>query len=308
MASPAYGRRHYALERGTGFNGRFVIGWMAFLAAAVLLVAASSTPALTQPVFRYTHQFIEQQIRYAAWEQDRSEHFRLFYLPDDEPYVPLILQEAEAVYEAFAERFQFVPGPTVPLVLFGDDRQMQERFGWSGHVSASGVYFGGVIYLLSPRTLWPYDHAAALRDGRLGMRYHREGPLYHEYAHLYLDVLANNNFPRWYTEGLAQLVEYEMIGYEWLGDDNRLNQQPIYTFRQLHDSFDELENVALAYRQAFKWVQFVYSVHGEEKKQAFHRQLAQAVPFARAWRNVFGESPEQSYDRWLEDVRKGGYE
>jgi hypothetical protein len=86
-----------------------------------------------------------------------------------------------------------------------------------------------------------------------------------------------------------------------------LNEQPLYALRQLEEEFDRLENVALAYRQAFKWVQFVYREHGEARMRAFHRQLAQSVPFARAWQAVFGESVEQSYVRWRDDVRRGGY-
>lgn len=246
----------------------------AVVAGALGWCAAFANPALTQPVFRHVHRWVEEQVVFADWQQACSEHFRLFYLPEDEPYVPLILQEAEAVYGAFAERFRFAPADPLPLVLFADDRQMQERFRWPADEKASGVYFGGVIYVLSPRALWPADHAETLRGGRLTERYHREGPLVHEYTHWYLDAQANNNFPRWYTEGLAQLVEYELIGYEWRSEANRFDRQPLYTYRQLYEDFDELENVALAYRQTFKWVQDVRRRHGEAKLQAFHVQLA----------------------------------
>ncbi len=292
---------------GMASSGHWRIGVVALVLGAVLLLAALG-PAPWVQAFRHVHPLLEQHVRYADWEQARSEHFRLYYLPEDEPYVPLILAEAEAVYRTFARQFQFVPSRPVPLVLFAHHGQMQQRFGWSAAEKASGVYYGGVIYLLSPRTLWPPDPATALEDAQLARRYHEEGPLFHEYTHWYLDAFANNNFPRWYTEGLAQLVEYEMIGYEWLNDNNRLNRRELYTFRQLDASFDRLENVALAYRQAFKFVQFVRQEHGWEQMLAFHRRLAQGIPFSRAWQDVFGESVEQSYDRWREHVRKGGYE
>lgn len=282
-------------------------GLAAFVAGVVWWLAAFGSPTWAQPAFRHVNQWLEQQIRYADWKQARSDHFSIRYLPADEPVVPLVLAEAERVYAWFAEQFQFISDEAVPLILYGEDGQMQERFGWSGEEKASGVYYGGVIYLLSPRVLWPEMPATALKDGRLAERYHREGPLPHEYAHLYLDAVANSNFPRWYTEGLAQLIEYEWIGYEWLNDDNHLHRQSLYSLRQLNEQFDRLANVALAYRQAFKFVQFMVREHGETSLRAFHRQLAQAVSFERAWQAVFGEPVEQSYGRWLDDVRRGGY-
>ncbi len=271
------------------------------------LVVAVYLQPLAQPAFRLANQHFEQQVRYADWEKAASDHFTLSYLPEDEPYAQMVLAEAEAVYRAFSERFRFAPQKPVPLVMYGENRQMQERFGWPAAEKASGVYYGGVIYLISPRVLFPETGSAAPPSEReLAQWYHHEGPLVHEYTHLYLDMLANSNFPRWYTEGLAQLVEYEMIGYEWVSLDNRLNQQLLYRFDQLHRDFDKLDNVALAYRQAFKWVQCVKQEYGMERLLAFHQQLARQIPFERAWEDVFGQSLEHSFDRWLNEVQKGG--
>lgn len=287
------------------FGRRWIGVVLAFLTGVALVSAVYKLP-LAQPAFRQANQLMEQQFRYAGWEKAASDHFILSYLPEDEPYAGLVLAEAETVYREFAKQFRFAPQKPVPLVLYAHHEQMQERFGWPASEKASGVYYGGVIYLLSPRVLLPDTGAASPGGRELAEWYHHEGPLVHEYTHLYLDMLANNNFPRWYTEGLAQLVEYEMIGYEWVSLDNRLNQQPLYPFDQLHRDFDKLENVALAYRQSFKWVQFMKQVHGEEALVRFHQQLARQIPFERAWEEVFGQSLERSYDIWLNEVRKGG--
>lgn len=272
-------------------------GWL----LGAFSVKAFHLSPLVQPLFRNTHQWMEE-IRYRDWPKETSEHFMLYYQEADQHDVQLILREAEQIYHHFRESYGFAPQEKVVMVLFPHREGMAQRFGWKEGPSATGVYYGGVIYLLSPSAwLYPAYFTAEMR----AELFHQQGPLYHEYTHLYLDVLANNNFPRWYTEGLAQWEEYENIGFEWVVPENNLQTQTLYTLEDLTERFDQLDNLALAYRQAFSLVRYMVQREGEEALQELHQRLAERVPFEAAWRQTFGETVRESFDAWML-LAKGG--
>jgi hypothetical protein len=86
----------------------------------------------------------------------------------------------------------------------------------------------------------------------------------HEFTHLVFDHMTRGNYPRWFTEGLAQYVEYKVNHYEWRTSSNSLSNNE-YNMTQLDNDFDELPNQSLAYRESLAAVRYIAEVHGEEK-------------------------------------------
>jgi len=258
------------------------------LLAAVLLLAPVRLQMLLYPLAREAaHAKISYETRaMAAYE---TPHFVIKYTSDPAA-AAMVAEAAEAAWAPVTAALGHSPGGKTLVVMHPDRSALNKNFGWSGSQSAMGVYWGGVIEVLSPR--------AWLKNGTAG-EFIRSGPMVHEYTHLVFDHMTRGNYPRWFTEGLAQYLEYKVNGYEWRTADNVLTGR-LYTQAELDRDFDSLPNQALAYRESFAAVRYIAAVHGESGLRqviaalAAGRTIEQAVDgslgmdyalFEAAWQN-----------------------
>lgn len=230
-----------------------------------------------------------------------TERIILHYPTEMRREAEAILRETEQVAEDFEEMFGFSPAKPVPVYLFPDRTSMQRRFSWPPDQSATGVYYAGGIYLLNPEK-WMGMALTDRSRNEWQRRFHEEGPLYHEFAHLYLDAATRGNVPRWYSEAFAQWVEYRAVGYEWRVPENRLDQHPIYSYPDLRDRFDHLSNKAMAYRQSFLFFKYQWDEEGWDAVQSLQQDLKRGLPFEVAWKRTYGESVEASFRSWQQAV------
>jgi hypothetical protein len=224
-----------------------------------------------------------------------TEHFRIKYTPEDEDSIPMIAEAAEAAYAPVTHQLSYVPaGKTLILVQPSKD-ELRRVFGWSGNESAMGVYWGGVIQLLSPH-IW-------LKDGSSVQDFIYSGPLVHEYTHLIFDYITNGNYPRWFTEGLAQYVEYCVNGYEWQTKTNDL-RGTLYTMAQLEDDFDQLPDQSLAYRESLAAVRYIDEVYGERRLQDMIHAMKAGQSIEKAMGKTLGldyQTFSYSWQQWAVD-------
>lgn len=185
-------------------------------------------------------------------------HFRIKYTARDEANVAMVAEAAEKAYGPVTTALGFAPGGKQLIIIYPDRSQLNQAFGWSGDQSAMGVYWGGAIQVLSPEA-WLNQASAE--------EFIRCGPMVHEYTHLVFDHVTNGNYPRWFTEGLAQYAEYRINGYEWRTATNSLGDR-MYTQAELDRDFDALPDQSLAYRESLAAVRYIAEVHGESGLQA----------------------------------------
>jgi len=188
-----------------------------------------------------------------------TQHFKIKYMQSDADTVEMIATAAEAAYVPVTQELGYAPSGKALLVVQPNKSQLRKAFGWSGNESAMGVYWGGVIQLLSPH--------AWLKEGATVDEFIHSGPMVHEYTHLVFDYLTNGNYPRWFTEGLAQSVEFDVNQYEWHTPTNKLDGT-LYTMAELDRDFDTLPNQSLAYRQSLAAVRYIREVYGKDKLSA----------------------------------------
>lgn len=228
------------------------------------------------------------------WRSRESRHFVVRYRPEDEEMVPLVIDAAESFYPPLSRRLGYEAPDKILLVLYPDRQGLRRMFGWSDGEDAMGVYWGGVIRLLSPRA-WDWLEP----EGSLVEEFRRTGPLAHELTHYLLDYRTAGNYPRWFSEGLAQYEEYLLTGYQWVEPES---DSDVYSLTDLERRFDRLPNQPAAYRQAFLLVSYLAARYGDEKLQGIIRELARGKPFAAAVNRSLGVTREElqaGYTNWL---------
>ncbi len=206
-------------------------------------------------------------------------HFIIKYTAADADMVEMVATAAEQAYEPVKAIMGYAPADKTLILIYPDKAGLNKAFGWSGDESAMGVYWGGVIQLLSPR-VW-------LKSGESVTEFIHSGPMVHEYTHLVFDYMTNGNYPRWFTEGLAQYVEYRVNNYEWLTPENTWNHN-LYTMADMDDNFDGLASQSLAYRESLAAVRYIAEVHGEDKLQEVIQALKKGQSMDQAIKQATG--------------------
>ncbi|HWR41660.1 peptidase MA family metallohydrolase [Sporomusa sp.] len=206
-------------------------------------------------------------------------HFVIKYTENDADMVDMVANAAEAAYDPVTAALNFAPGGKALILVYPDRQSMKKAYGWAGDASAMGFYWGGVIQVLSPK--------AWMKNSQSAEEFITTGPIAHEYTHLVLDYLARGNYSRWFTEGLAQYMEYRINGYEWVTAGNQLTGK-LYTMDELSGDFDELPNQALAYRQSLAAVRYIAEVHGDAKLSQVINYLKAGVTVDKAIEKTLG--------------------
>jgi hypothetical protein len=266
-------------------NPRFIIS---MLILVVLLVTLMPMRAPRMWLYPLARDMAQAKMNYEARNMAsfESAHFIIKYTPHDADTVAMVAQAAEAAYVPVEAALGAAPQEKTLLLVYPDRKEMNKVFGWSGDQSAMGVYWGGVIQLLSPH--------AWLKAGESTEEFIRSGPMVHEFTHLVFDHMTNGNYTRWFTEGLAQYMEYKTNGYEWLSASNK-QPDKLYTQAELDGDFDNLPDQSLAYRSSLAAIRYIAEVHGEDK-------LNQVVQELKA-----GKKPEKAITTVL-DMDYGSFE
>ncbi|HHW56034.1 MAG: peptidase MA family metallohydrolase [bacterium] len=233
----------------------------------------------------------------AGWERLENGQFTVYYRPEDTGAGWLVLDTAAAIYQPVVELLKYKPPAATAIVVHPTQEGLAETFGWTAQDSgAMGVYWAGVIQLLSPNSWLPSDNP--VRQSQLFLE---NGPVAHEFAHVVVDYKARGNYPRWLSEGIAQYVEYKINGVLWTGQGSSFDQA-LYSLEELAD-FSGLENQNLAYRQALSLVLYMAEVHGEEKLPQILTQLGRGATLDSALKKALGltlAELEREWHSWIE--------
>ena len=219
----------------------------------------------------------------------QTPNFIIKYTEQDQNIVGMVAQAAEASYEPVGNALGYYPQGKTTIVIYPDRQKMEHSIGSQGSQNAMGLYWGGVIEVLSP-SVWMKDQVGT-------EKYMQTGPVLHEYTHLVFDYVTDGNYPRWFTEGLAQYMEYRVNGYEWSSRQNRLDQ-PLYSMQTLDHNFDEVDNQALAYRESLAAVRYISDVHGENKLKEVISLLQSGSSMQKAIQSALGISYDQYEQAW----------
>ncbi|MBE3556642.1 MAG: hypothetical protein IMW91_06185 [Firmicutes bacterium] len=225
-------------------------------------------------------------------------HFTIRYTTADAAMASLVGQTAERAYAAVRAATGFAPKTRIPITIYPSTQALSASFGWGDARPSLGVYWMGEIRLLSPQAYWG-DRSD------LAEIYWSQGPMVHEYTHLWIDETLRGHFPRWYTEGVAQVMEARITGYVWTQSDATLSSPGQYRMEALNDDFDALPNTALAYREAYAAA--AYLMADPKRFAALQEQLRQGASMQQALTKVWGFQSLDAFDAaWRQYAQQHG--
>jgi hypothetical protein len=260
----------------------------ALLALLLFVVAAADTPgvrgAFTAAVIRH---------HYRGWLSLETPRFHLRYINISREEAEWVAALAEQAATRVGEKLEYRPAAAKPwLVIAPDQNAIRRAFGWGDGTGVLGAYLADTIIVISPQTFYEADEAARRHF------YRRQGPLVHEITHYVVDARTGGNYPRWFSEGLAQLMEYRILNFEWLEPGSSLSHG-VYSPDELEEAFDTLDNQPLAYRQAMSLVTYLESLRGLEGINRLLDMLARGKPFYQTVHAVYGLDRNAFHESWL---------
>ncbi|MEG6522746.1 peptidase MA family metallohydrolase [Desulfotomaculum sp. 1211_IL3151] len=273
------------------------------LAALLILAAFFMKMPYTIKNTSYTL-FREGMRQKALWSTKtmttlNGDYFKVRYTPGNEQDATLVLTAAERFYSPIAEKYGYTGKGRIPIIVYNSRADLNRNFGWEANESAMGVYWAGVIRVLSPQVWIDEADPEMYRE-----EFIQSGPMAHEFTHLVVDYITAGNYTRWFTEGMAQYEEYKLTGFEFDSLQATLDQ-PLYPLAEMNLHFDDLPNQPLAYRQSYLAVRYIAEVHGEDVLKEVLKNLASGNKMEIALEKSLGvkmKNFEENYQNWAKTI------
>ena len=123
----------------------------------------------------------------------------------------------------------------------------------------------------------------------------------HEFTHLVLDYKTAGNYPRWFSEGLAQYMELQHGGVK-LSPNLSLVSAQLYSIDELEE-FNKLDDELLAYEQSLSLIQYLVHIGGPEIISEIVDNLAEGYTFTQSLNIVGIPSLNVLEKDWLEWIK-----
>lgn len=258
-------------------TGRFIVLGIVLLAYLLLRVPAFTKMYINEMVREINRSLVPVQCM--GLERIGGEHSVVFYPKGEEEAAKLVIRTAERFFPVVANEFGLKLERRVPIILYREQKDLNRIFGWPADEGTMGVYWGGVVRVLSPDSWLDVSDSGALEE-----TFSRNGPIVHEAAHLMIDYKTRGNYPRWLTEGLAQEMERRLTGFKF---DPPEQLYDYYSFSALND-FDSLPDQRIAYHQSYLMVKYLLEHGGSGKVNRLLTELGRGRSFASALQETMG--------------------
>ncbi|NPV69808.1 MAG: hypothetical protein HPY55_04045 [Firmicutes bacterium] len=177
-----------------------------------------------------------------TWLVTRTGNVVLHFTPGDAGIAPAVARYAADTYTSVSDAYDGRSLPReVHVALLPSFEAMAELIPGSGSERSVGVYWAGVVGVVSPAA-W----GDMFGEGQPLELFRRYNPLNHELTHLALDYAAGGNYPLWFSEGIAQIREYETTGYSWVNTVS--TGDPAVSVIAVERAFRSEETLGAAYR------------------------------------------------------------
>ncbi|MGE5398246.1 MAG: peptidase MA family metallohydrolase [Chitinophagales bacterium] len=212
--------------------------------------------------------------------QYETKHFVIRYYPGSINSVQLVASAAESMYIPVTTTLGTEPEGKTMIVVYPDSESLAKSFGWDRDERAMGVYWGGTIRILNPQE-W-------INSPDIRTTFFKEGPMVHEFTHLIIDNMTRGNYPRWFTEGVAQYMDKKINGFSFT-DPFQDRPASLYDFNNLEKNFDQLDQ-GIVYWQSLKAAELIVNKYGEDALFEIIDYLGQGKSMDVAFKEATGET------------------
>lgn len=272
---------HFNLHR----LGKLVL-ILALLSMAFFITAPVTAKSYIYRVVREISK-IQMMWQTRGWQEIDGPNFIVRYQPQDDNTAKMVLNVAEKSYKPVTDSFGFAPRSKTLIVIYPTKESLSRSFGWTADESAMGVYWAGVIRILSPNA-WVGETDPA----QFTKVFENEGPVAHELTHLIVDYKTGGNYTRWLTEGIAQYEEAKVTGYH-MDHEKIVSPEELYPLSKMDGGFDNLEDQNLAYYESLQAVRYMVMRYGESSIDKVLTNLGRGRTMDQSFRDVLGVSTNQ---------------
>ncbi len=267
-------------------NGSLIFPWQVFrrllFLTFSLLIFSTTLPSVSSWAFGKnklrTHDF--------QWQIFETEHFEIFFYPEEEALARETCKMAEAAFEHNTQLLRYKPNDKIPLFIYRNAVDFQQT---NITPSVIGVGTGGFTEAFKNRIALPASTSPTqLRQ-----------VIQHELMHaLQFNILYGEGMrsfrvykgylmPLWIVEGLA---EYAAQDWDTQADmvvrDAVLNDRLIPL--TLMDGFSHLEDIFLAYKESQLALQYIAEQYGEEKIGTIFNKFKTQISLSQILRETLG--------------------
>jgi hypothetical protein len=261
-----------------------------FLALLCALLVALALPATA-----YAQYFGRNKVQYEKFEFKKltTQHFDIYYYPEEEAAVQLAARMAERWYSRLSTLLRHELSNRQPLILYAAHPHFQQTNALSGEISEGT---GGVTEGLKRRVILPFAGGLAETDHVLG----------HELVHAFQYDMANtldaegsrigpaiNGLPLWFIEGMAEYLSLGPVDANtamWVRDATAREKMPTV------DKLDDPNFFPYRYGHAF-WA-YVGGRWGDGAVGNMLRETGPQADIEGAMRVVLGVDKEQFTKDW----------
>ncbi len=276
--------------------------WAAFVCSRLAPLAALALCLLAGPLAPEADAqgFGRNKVQYDDfdWHILETEHFDIYYYPEERELAEIGAQAAEEAYVELENRFAFSFNHRVPMLFYASNLHFKQTNTTPGFIP-DGV--GGFFEFLKGRVVIP-------ADGNV-QRFTRV--VKHELVHVFTfnklaRVLRDHRrpvdrfVPLWFTEGLA---EY------WSGEPDHQHEMIIRDavasnfFVQL-DDMDRIAGSYVMYKEGEAFCRFVAETYGEERILDLIDNAWRDDDFSKVVEYVMGEDFHVVSDKWWTWIRE----
>jgi hypothetical protein len=278
--------------------GRNIPGWIARVTALAVLAAGLAGGAGAQYIA-----FGKNKVNYREfdWQVLCSDHFELYYYPEEEELARAALAAAERSYEHHRAAFVIDTREAIPVILYSSHHDF-EQTNITPVIMPEGVT--GLTDLLRGRVLMPFD----------GSFHSFNITLQHELVHAFQLALGERlaqerdrprpaPIPLWFTEGIA-----DHWSARWDADGDMILRDLVISGKLPELSeFWRYQGTFTMYKLGQSVLEFIEKSYGPDKLLLFYSEAWRRRRFSDLFPIVLGVTEEELSSRWMHWLRERYY-